>query len=383
MRRDSALAVSAAVILVLTTIIAAIHPGCATSKTERQKTSVSRSLVIVNKNTGKVDVRFPDDGGAFSAVADGHGGWYVDGGSSRVGKLRVRALVRLRANGTLDGAFRPFVPNRQIFETLLLHGGVLYAGGWPLGVIAFDVKTGKQLWRVSNTGQGGVYSLAYWNGALYLAGTFTKVGGELRKGVAAVDAKTGAVLPWNVQLTPSLIDWKFGPIAVSGDTLYLAGSFKAVNGISRGCGEATIDLQTGQLTEWSPKCGSAFDVSGLAVVDGQVVVGGMLQAYDAQTGERLSWTKQVREGLPPRSSPGNADALAVSGNTLFLAGDTGSGAKFNHINRTPAHNLASVVLPHGRFTDWRPNIGRCTAVSSLAVSGRNVLIVGDCSTRTR
>jgi hypothetical protein len=44
-----------------------------------------------------------------------------------------------------------------------------------------------------------------------------------------------------------------------------------------------------------------------------------------------------------------------------------------------ANSLASVVLPKGMFTNWRPNLGRCTLVGAIAVSGRKVLVGGSFS----
>lgn len=40
----------------------------------------------------------------------------------------------------------------------------------------------------------------------------------------------------------------------------------------------------------------------------------------------------------------------------------------------PVHNLAAVVLPPGRVTNWRPMVSPTPYVRVIAVSGQNVLV---------
>ena len=47
---------------------------------------------------------------------------------------------------------------------------------------------------------GGFVAMAVEGGRLYIAGSFSAVNGVRRAGVAALDAVTGALLPWDAQL---------------------------------------------------------------------------------------------------------------------------------------------------------------------------------------
>ena len=75
--------------------------------------------------------------------------------------------------------------------------------------------------------------------------------------LAAIDPATGAVLPWplSVERQPVCSRCDGGPfvraLAVSGGRLYVAGSFTHVGGQAR-LGMASIDLATHAVTDWNP-----------------------------------------------------------------------------------------------------------------------------------
>ena len=59
---------------------------------------------------------------------------------------------------------------------------------------------------VTNAGGGAtVYDLSLLGNTLYLAGTFDKVDGQARSNVAAIDATTGALLPFNTNTARTLV----------------------------------------------------------------------------------------------------------------------------------------------------------------------------------
>jgi hypothetical protein len=77
---------------------------------------------------------------------------------------------------------------------------------------------------------------------VYAGGYFTRIGGQPRNGIAALDAITGAASAWNPNATPA--DSGVGAIAVSGSTVYVGGKFEKIAGQPRN-GIAALDSTTG------------------------------------------------------------------------------------------------------------------------------------------
>jgi outer membrane protein assembly factor BamB len=354
-------------------ILATALPACGSGSGAKRPAPrpADRRLVLIDAKTGAVDHDFPDANGRISAISsDGKGGWYVGGDFDHIGLKPRNGLAHLRSDGTLERGFVPALPSGASTEAILYHGGVVYARAWPiaLGVVAIDATTGARLWRVSLK-NGYVNSLVYWRGTLFVSGNFWRIGGVLRKGVAALDAKTGKPMPWHIRLTKSrgAMSPMFGPIAISRGILYLTGDFYRVNHVERRCGLAAVSARTGHLTSWRPRCmyGDDFDKIVLEVARGQVLTG-TPSVFDAGTAAHELWWRRLE---------GYATSFAVSGDTVYIGGDSEEG--FSEAGGKPANNLASVVLPEGRFTSWRPNLGRCVNVKTLGVSGNEVLVGGD------
>jgi len=115
----------------------------------------------------------------------------------------------------------------------------------------------------------------------------------------------------------------------------------------------------------------------MLVTHGQVLLGGSTGGFavlDAHTARSLPWPKNLIQKGNAGTGYGSAYAFASSGDTIYLGAT--SSAPFNRAGGRPANNLASVVLPSGKFTNWRPDSGRCTSVGEIAVSGREILAGG-------
>jgi hypothetical protein len=208
-----------------------------------------------------------------------------------------------------------------------------------------DGKSGaRKPWRPrpENFGQA-VKALAAAESRVYLAGDFRRVNGVRRRTLAAVDAETGTVLPWNPQ--PDGYNGALA-LAVFDGTLFVGGDFTKMAGARR-YGAAAFDAKTGELLEWAPGLAprgtgaQAFAASTSAVfmagdfrsVGGVPRVG--LAAVDRVTGRTLPWRVVVDTEAP--TDLGVTD-LVVAGSTLYLAGD------FASVNGVPQANLAAVRL---------------------------------------
>ena len=208
-------------------------------------------------------------GSIWVSVPDGEGGWYVGGEIEQAGGEPRRNLARVLADGSVDPSFAPDPQAIAPFDfgrvrALVLADGVLYvsgrfdeiAGQPRQNVAALDAGTGAPLplsVTMTDSDQGGgsprgeVSALLYKDGVLYLGGDFLTLNGTIRQGAAALDAATGALLPWDLRLTrggdefPGAFGFGIGP--PPGDTtLYVGGLFDAVRGVPRPSGSAEVSL---------------------------------------------------------------------------------------------------------------------------------------------
>ncbi|WP_082498515.1 LamG domain-containing protein [Plantibacter sp. Leaf314] len=112
-------------------------------------------------------------------------------------------------------------------------------------VAAFDTATGALISSFAPVVNGKVMSVKATNSTVYIGGEFTSVGGATRTKVAAVSASTGALLPFTVDLQGG---WGVRALVVSpdGGKLVIGGSFTSTNGsTSPGRGLSAVDAVTG------------------------------------------------------------------------------------------------------------------------------------------
>jgi hypothetical protein len=208
----------------------------------------------------------------------------------------------------------------------------------------------------------------FGNGAIYLAGEFTSMrpaGADLGTGevtrnhAAAIDASTGALLPWNPN-----VDGKVYSLVVDGNTVYLAGKFTTVNGVARK-NLAAVDATTAAVKSWNPKAGGAVRVI-VKGPNGNLFVGGGFGSVGGQSRKRLAeitpsgsvtpWSVTVAQvggfACPPRCSPTVFTIdFSTDGQTVFFGGHFGlvNGVARNEVAAVPITD-GSTVLP------WDPDV---------------------------
>ncbi|HEU5065357.1 MAG TPA: hypothetical protein VFT86_05650, partial [Gaiellaceae bacterium] len=134
--------------------------------------------------------------------------------------------------------------------------GTLYVGaaepelGEPPLQAVDRLSGGRKAWRPRPENRGEpVKALAAAGSRVYVAGDFTRVNGVRRRSLAAVDAETGRLLPWNPQ--PNGFDGSYS-LSVLDGKLFVGGDFTRIGGARRD-GAAAFDAATGQLLAWAPK----------------------------------------------------------------------------------------------------------------------------------
>jgi len=161
-------------------------------------------------------------------------------------------------------------------------------------ILAYDITTGALIttWAPSLNAQGRVIKASADGSTIYVGGDFTQVNGTTRNRVAALDAATGVLRPFNGNANGNV-----DALAVSGNTLYMGGAFTVVGNQPRSR-LAAVNATTGAILPWAPT--ASLEVRALVVPagKGKVIAGGHfdmingvqtrgLVALDADTGATI------------------------------------------------------------------------------------------------
>lgn len=284
---------------------------------------------------------------------------------------------------------------------------------------------------------GPVFAVVSQGNTIYIGGRFTSVGpasggaGVERRNIAALDATTGAATSWNPRVEGGFHE--VYALAVSGNTVYVGGSFASIGAQPR-THLAAVDAVSGLATDWNPDIGGdSYEpiVVALAVSDNTIYVGGFfayiggetrihLGAIDAVTGAPTPWAPSVRgivyslalsgstvyvgEGESAEQGPGprpvlrpghvvaidavsgvtdwsvvaggldggGVQALAISGNTIY------AGGTFAPMGGQADTAIAAIDRATGSVADWNPNITGPggASVSAVATGGKVVYVSG-------
>ena len=226
---------------------------------------------------------------------------YVGGGFDMVGPPTGGAAVLDEATGVVQSPF----PRVGGIVHVVKPDGV---GGWYLGGL-FESVQGVPRKNLAHIDAGGavtpwslevndlVSSIAIGNGTVFVGGMFDSIAGQPRSRVAAIDQAGAFLTTWNPTATGVISGAGGGnwvkSIVLSGDKVYLGGSFTSVAGFPRG-GFAEVDAATGIPTSWAVGSGSvnAMVLSGTNLYLGTgTSVSGNVRVFDIATRDSLSITQ--------------------------------------------------------------------------------------------
>ena len=191
---------------------------------------------------------------------------------------------------------------------------------------------------------GWVYSSTYVGDTAYLGGSFQNaiVNGKKisRKRLAAVNLRTGALLPWAPTANGVVT-----AMAASGSSLYIGGKFTQVGGSPRG-GLASVDQRTGAAGAFNHTVtGGTAAAHAMVVAGGRLYLGGQFSYIDGRKASHLAAFK-LATGARDTAFPGDADApvkaLAVRGSRLYVGG------AFKRLNNVNIVRFGALRLSDGR-----------------------------------
>ncbi len=189
-----------------------------------------------------------------------------------------------------------------------------------IGLHAQHLQLELNFWRPND----GVYAIVVdsLENVAYIGGDFTALTDPqppyttvARDRVAAIDLATGAPLPW-----APVVNSQVQCLAVSATTVYIGGSFSAIDGVPR-YSLGAVDKLSGLVTGWAP-APPGTSLRAMALAGGQLFIGGQF-LYMAGEARQNAASFHVATGALAGWNP-DANDLVVSlmpkGGTIHLGG---------------------------------------------------------------
>ena len=187
-------------------------------------------------------------------------------------------------------------------------------------------------------------ALAKSGNTLFVAGVLDSLGGAYRPWVGAVDATSGAVLPWS----PLPNDYVLA-LGAGSSGIYLGGSFTSVYEPVMRHDLAAIDARTGAPTSWAPE--PSYIVYSLATCKGVVYVGGSFATIGGQPRSAIAAVDSVTGNATAWNPWANAVVYAIApvGDRVYVGG------RFTKIGGQARNRIAALDATTGLATSWDPN----------------------------
>lgn len=269
-------------------------------------------------------------------------------------------------------------------NALCLIGNTLYAGGSfsrmggqnRSSIAALNVTTGATLttWNAS-LDRGTVYAIVSDGNTVYVGGRIPTLVGGTRDNLAAFNAITGSVTSW-----APVADNTVEALAISGNRIYAGGIFTSVGAVRRNC-VAAINTLTGQATAWNPNVSHTTTnpvVNALSVHNGKVYIGGDFRSIGTVSKQNLAEVDSAT-GLATAWNPYPEDrvvTLKKVGTSLYVGG------WFTSISNTSRWYISEYDLTTKTLTAWNPNVRLSSTpndngnVNAIEVRGNTVYLSG-------
>jgi hypothetical protein len=251
---------------------------------------------------------FPRVDGTVSAIEpDGAGGYYLGGDFLVPGAPQRTSLARVRSDGALDPAFAAAL-------------------------------------------NGAVVAMARVGGSLFVAGTFTTIGGVPAPGIGAVDATTGARVAWQpavpIGFQPTALVSSPAGVVVGGREITVSSVVAAIGMFD----------PVSAATRWYRTAAAGVGVAAQvdAIADNGVTV---IVAHTAGVASLDAATGAVDIAFNPGVT--GVTALAVAGNVLYLGGS------FSSVGGQGRAGLAAVDVATAALLPWNPQLAFGRGVSQL------------------
>lgn len=334
-----------------------------------------RGAASIDVATGAPTAWDPSPNGRVNALVVRGDFVYAGGDFDSIGAQARQRLAALDGDTGAADAWNPGTDAEVLSlatDLTRVYAGGLFAnvGGLPRPyVAAIDALTGDvSAWTPAPNAR--VHAITVNGASVYLAGDFTSVGGTTRNYFAVVD--TGTALP-NAEVMNA--EGHTYVIRIAEPYMFAGGSFRLAGGVWRS-GLAALDAANGRPTAWNPVLGGESSnpaaVRAIAVQGGSVYVAGPFASVGGLSRAHLAAIDSV-SGLPTAWTPtvaGEVHAIASNGEKIFLGG------AFNFVGGNSQNAIAAVDPISGVPTSWDPHANTGAVVRALALRGTQLIVAG-------
>jgi hypothetical protein len=315
-------------------------------------------------------------------------------GGSFGAEAPLRSLIAVDLNTSRE---LPWPQSPGSVSVLTIIDSTLYVGGSKLR--AFHLRTGLATGDSTSLPPSRQVLTIAGNGAsVYVGGTFTSLGGAERHYLAALDAATGAVLPWNARIFEGYpyvrTDLGVKSIAFHDRYLFIGGTFGYVGFGKKRYLAAQIDTTTALATDWDAKlagdycCEGSGEVNFIHVSNNQVyLIGNYMSinnestdrrglttgaaSFDLVHGNVTNWKPATGGGWDLSIFRNSILSVLNRGDTLFLAGT------FQTVAGQPRNGMAAVDATTGELLGWNPGMGAGSRVNVIKYDGGRIAMAGN------
>ncbi len=310
------------------------------------------NIAAINVQTGEPTDWNPNCLGQVYSLSVTDSIVYAGGQFTHIGDSARGNVAALEISTGKATSWNPY-PNGSVAAIAVLDSNVYIAGFFSalrqdavdIRIAAVDRTTGlSRNWNIdalNNTGisyGASVHTLAISGSTLYFGGKFARLGlvdKVPRNNIAAVDAYTGAVKPWD----PNADDL-VRTIAISGSTMYVGGDFTNIGGSARNY-IAALDVASGNTKIWDPNANSS--VLTLAVSGASVYAGGYFTSIGGYTRNYIAEI-YADIGIPTFWNPSANDrvnSIALNTNRAMVY----AGGRYSTMNGELKFFLAGIDNP--------------------------------------
>jgi trimeric autotransporter adhesin len=282
---------------------------------------------------------------------------------------RVHVILRIGQTVYIGGAF----------NSLFDHSGNSVSRSH---VAALNANTGAPLpWNPGTNGTVFAMVASPDHARLYIGGSFSTVGNASRPRVAAFATASGAITPFQAVVAGGGVR----ALAASSTAVYLGGSFGRVDGATRG-GLAALTPAAGDLTGWDPGPTAGGRVRTLSLpIATRLVVGGSfdsiggvdghnLTAIDPTTGNVLSWNSRPNDAVISMTSSGGSVYAGTRNNLANRYDPSTGGLQFSKHGNGNVQALAvldGVLYIGGHFLEFagipEPKLAAANALTGATI----------------
>jgi trimeric autotransporter adhesin len=293
---------------------------------------VKNYLAAIDTTTGALTPWEANANNIVNALAIDGSTLYVSGGFTSIGGQSRHYMAALDTATGLANGWNPN-PNFGVLTMALGHG-VVYAGAYfsQIGgaaknrLAALDPVTGTATSWDPNP-NGTVKTLVVKENLVWTGGEFGSIRNIERAGIAAIDATTGLPTSFNAAMDILGI-FTVNSLALEEGVVYVGGAFTRIGGQDR-YHLAALDEATGTATSWNPRINTHGEVYKIAA-DGPVVyVGGYFTAMGGESQPNLAQFGELPKQTIDFNGDGNPDLVwrnKETGRTTIWFMD---GAKWN------------------------------------------------------